>query len=776
MRRAGAIAAASFGLLLLVRAGAALRPFPRADLAHGPAQSSRISDRTGVVLREVVGDGGVRARWVPISEIPPRVVAATLAAEDRRFHRHGGVDLVAAVRAAGQNLAARRVVSGASTLTMQLARLVRGHGHSAAGKLAQAFDAWRIEAALGKAEILEQYLNRAPYGAGTVGVEAASERYFGKPVQHLSLAEAALLAGLPQAPTTLNPLRGPERAVARQRVVLARMRAEGLATREEVAAAAAEPLRFAAAPPAPVAMHFTDWVLSGRTGPGDVRTTLDLELQRQVEGLATAHVRALSRGGLTQAAVVVLDNATCDVLAMVGSTDYWSGRAGSVNGALAPRQPGSALKPFVYALAFDRGFTPASVVADVPTQYLDARGLVMRPRNYSERFSGPVLMGEALGRSLNVPALRVANAVGLPNVVAALRDLGFTSLDRSAEHYGLGVALGNGEVTLVELAQAYAALARGGVTCRARARADAPVDPGKRVFSEPVSFLVGDVLADEGLRARAFGAANPLLLGFPIAVKTGTSTNWRDNWAAGYTDRHTVAVWTGDFAGNPMNQLSGAIGAGPLFAGVARLLVQRGAVPHVPRPPVAPDGVERAPVCPLSGMAPGPHCPAAASVWVPAGGAHRRQCTWHRKVRIDRRNGLLASDRCPDALATEQVFEVLPPAYAEWEAEHTTMRPPTRWSPACPAQGPVADAVVITHPRDRDVFVLEPGYDRATQSVRLTAEVDPAAAEIAWLVDGERVALVRWPYEASLPLTRGAHRVEASAEGRRSQPVRIEVR
>ncbi len=776
MRRCWAIAAAPVALMVLVRVGAAVRPFPRDELLGGPAQSCRIHDRRGVLLREAVSEGGARARWMALGEISPRVVAATLAAEDQRFYTHGGVDFVAAVRALGQNLAARRVVSGASTLTMQLARLVRAHGHSSSGKLAQAIDAWRIEAAIGKAEILEQYLNRAPYGAGTIGVEAASERYFGKPAGHLSLAEAALLAGLPQAPTSLNPLRSPDRAVARQKLVLARMRAEGMVTDEELAGAIVEPLRFMSAPSAPLAMHFTDWVIAQRPGRGDLHTTLDLHLQQQVERLASEHVRALSRGGLTQAAVVILDNATCDVLAMVGSTDYWSERGGSVNGALAPRQPGSALKPFVYALAFGRGFTPASVVADIPTQYLDARGMLMRPRNYSDAFSGPVLMGDALGRSLNVPALRVANALGVTDVVTTLRDVGFSTLGREAEHYGLGIALGNGEVTLLELAQAYATLARGGVTCRARALSDAPITPGKRVFSEQVSFLVTHILADESLRIRAFGAANPLLLGFPMAVKTGTSTNWRDNWSAGYTDRYTVAVWTGDFAGNPMNQLSGAIGAGPLFANVAKLVVDRGAVPHVPPRPLAPEGVEETSVCPLSGMAPGPHCPTAVSVYVPVGGAPREPCTWHRKLRLDVRNGLLASDRCPDRLVTEKVFEVLPPLYAAWQAEHATLHPPTQYSPSCPARGLVANAVVVTHPRDKDVFIVEPGYRRGTQSAQLTAEVDPSVPELVWLVDGERVAAVGWPYEASWPLTRGAHRVEAAWGAQRSQPVRIEVR
>jgi penicillin-binding protein 1C len=275
---------------------------------------------------------------------------------------------------------------------------------------------------------------------------------------------------------------------------------------------------------------------------------------------------------------------------------------------------------------------------------------------------------------------------------------------------------------------------------------------------------------------RAFGAANPLLLGFPMAVKTGTSTNWRDSWAVGFTERHTVAVWAGDFDGRPMQQLSGVIGAGPLFHDVAVLAADRDRLHATPSLPPPPSGVGPVEVCALSGMAPGPDCRHRRSVQVLDEKSPRPTCTWHRRLRIDRRNGLLASDRCPKAFVTEKTFEVLPPEYAKWQAEHDPQRPPTEHSPFCPAQGPTTNAVVVTSPRQGDVFVLEPGYEKTTQSVELAAEIDPALPKATWLVDGRELAVVPWPYGGNWLLARGKHRLELLAGGKRSDPVEIEVR
>lgn len=750
--------------------------FDVADLRKGFRDSVRIRDKDGALLREVVNASGARAQWAALDEISPLVVAATLAVEDARFDQHHGVDWRSVARAVAQNLRAGEVVSGASTLTMQLSRLVHPHPRrTLVGKLDEAIDALRMERAVSKHEILEQYLNRAPYGFGAIGVEAASLRYFDKRSSLLSLAEAALIAGLPKAPTALNPRQAPDAARARRDVVLRRMLQTGKIDASAYDRALREPIQLVAVIEEPSAMHFTDYLLSQAPTPKghDIVSTLDGALQRDLESMVHAHVQTMSEHGVQNAAVVVLDNQRCEIRAMVGSAGYWTGDDGSVNGAIAKRQPGSALKPFTYALAFERGFSPVSVVADIETTYGEALSEVFVPRNYSGAYAGPVLMGEALARSLNVPAIRVAQQVGAAALLERLRALGFASLDRSAEYYGLGLTLGNGEVTLLELAQAYATLARRGRRCSAEAIVERAQSDGPRVISESASVMVSDLLADESLRIKAFGPRNALMVGFPVSIKTGTSSNWRDNWAIGYTDRYTVAVWTGDFAGRPLQQLAGATGAGPLFARAIHRVVDAPPT-HLPAPP---DALVRTEVCAMSGRRATPLCPTLRAALIPKTQRPEASCPWHREVRVDRRNGLLASDKCPTAFVQRRVFAQLPPAYARWQAESAPeSAPPTRYSPFCPKDGKVKNAVVITHPRSDEVFLLEPGYAAATQSIALEAEVDPPAPALRWLIDGREVATADWPYAAHWTLERGRHVLVAVAGGSTSEAVALEVR
>ncbi len=782
-RRAGRIAlratlwllVAALASLCLFEAAVRLGSFDTSDLQSGAGDSIRILDADGGLLREAVNADGARAEWRDLDEISPLLVAATIAVEDQRFFSHSGVDAVGLMRAAWDNVRHVSVVSGASTLTMQLSRLLHPHRRSVWGKLVEMVRARRMERALDKQTILEQYLNRAPYGAGAIGVEAASRRYFGKPNTHLSLAEAALIAGLPNAPTRLNPFRNPQAARARQHKVLARMLETGAIEPDEFRRALRQPLRLRTGHRQPFAMHFTDFALAeARPTGGDFETTLDRGLEKGVEGLVADHVESLALGGLSNAAVVVLDNERCEIRAMVGSADYWDEQSGAVNGALAPRQPGSALKPFTYALAFERGYTPASVVADIETRYGGPDGEEFSPRNFSGTFSGPVMMGDALGRSLNVPAIRVANLVGPHALLDKLRALGISTLTKSADYYGLGLTLGNGEVSLLELTAAYAALARGGLSCRARATPGGQAH-AERVFSPEIAYLVTDVLSDERLRIAAFGPANALLLGFPVAVKTGTSSNWRDSWAIGYTSRYTVGVWSGDFEGRSMNHLAGATGAGPLFHNVMSLVVERdhGHSPEAPNPP---PGVVAVNVCPLSGLRPSEHCPHHRTVHMLAEDVPTETCTWHEPVLVDVRNGLRAGEHCPEEHTTTLVYERLPPDYATWQAESGEDLAPIAYSPHCPASGPVPGAVVITYPRDGEVFLIEPGYDRATQTLELAADAEALIERVSWSVDGRSVGRSAWPYSTSWRLEPGLHVARASAPGQRDDTVSFEVR
>jgi penicillin-binding protein 1C len=780
---------------LSFRMAVSMGEFPAEDLERRPPGSWRLHDAQGRLLREAVSETGTRSIWVPIDELPPVLIDAIVAVEDARFFEHDGVDRVGLARAAWQNLRAGRIVSGASTITMQVARLVHPHPRTLLGKIGEMIEAARIERTIDKRRILEQYLNRAPFGSGTIGVEAASRRVFGKPASHLSLAESALLAGLLAAPTRLDPHENPLGAMARQRFVLERMREVGSIDDAELARAMEAELALADAAPPPRAMHFTEWVLAASPAAGEVTTTLDGDLQEEIERLTAEHARSLAAAGVTNAAVVVLDNRRCEVIAMVGSADYWAPPDGAVNGATARRQPGSTLKPFTYAMAFDRGATPAQVVPDVETTWGEPGTSWFSPRNYSNTYSGPVMLGDALARSLNVPAVHVAEEVGVDALLAKLREIGFVSLDAPASRYGLGLTLGNGEVTLVELAQGYAMLARGGSACRASglpvhdevgAGGPDPAPPGggaARARSRPsialsreAAWLVTDILSDEARRMDAFGPANALLLGFPVAVKTGTSSNWRDSWAVGYTDRFTVAVWTGDFAGRPLRQLAGANGAGPLFHRVMRLVVDRAGPSARPRVGDPPPGIVEVSVCPLSGLKAGPACPHRRAVRVPHDHAPDGTCGWHREIAIDRRNGLLASDACDASVIDRRGFTVLPPIYAAWAESSGWQAPPTKGSPFCPPRGTDGGAVAVSFPLAGDVFVIEPGYDRRTQTLPLAASIDPPEDEVTWIVDGSPVAKVAWPYRADWPLAPGRHEVAVAAGGVRSAPVTFEVR
>ncbi len=752
-----------------------LGDYDLALLDDRPDPSLTIEDRGGELLAERVNADGMRHRWVSIDDVSPAVVQATIAVEDARFWDHQGVDWRGAARAARDSLWAGRVVSGASTLTMQLARLLEPHPRkSVVGKMVEVVAALRMERAVSKRVILEQYLNRAPYGAGTIGIEAASWRYFSKPSKALTTSEATLLAGLPQSPSRYNPLLRYQRAVKRRATVLRRMAEEGMLDAASLEALWRQPPPMVAQHNPARATHLIDR-LAARGDQGLTRATLDGQLQQTLEAVVADRAADLRRAGAPHAAVVVLDNATCGVLAMVGSPDYWAPGSGAVNGAMARRQPGSTLKPFVYALAFEDGDHAGTVIPDVPTRYGAPGGVLYSPRNYDRSYSGPVAMGEALVRSLNVPAMVAAERVGLTRLYQHLRSLGFESLDKSPEHYGLGLSLGNGEVRLLEVAQAYATLARAGRGCRARFTSSDP-ERAALVIAPTAAARITYVLSDDKARSRAFGLDGALLASVPVAVKTGTSANWRDSWAVGFTGDHTVAVWVGDFANTSTQQLTGATGAGPVFRQVLEAVVERFGPPRPIVDPTIEARLGHAEVCALSGMPASDHCPHRRHVRT--GGATRADhaCDWHRPVRLERRSKLLAGPACGGQDVVTRVETYLPREYAEWQALTGQPAPPTRYAPRCPGDGSVADALRVTWPRGADVFVVDPVNPPERQSLLLRAAVEPRVAKATWWVDGAAVGTVEWPYTMVWPLSKGRHEVQLVAGMRRSPPVRFEVR
>lgn len=768
------------GLLLpwvLLAIWALFLPLPaalRKDAVY--TESRRFLDRDGRVLREVRASDSTHARWVSLAEVGPNVTRAVVAAEDARFYDHPGVDPLSVVRATGSAIVHRRVVSGASTLTMQLARNVEPHRRNLPGKLHEMASALRIEGSLSKDEILEQYLNRAPFGVGIRGVAAASYRYFDKPPAELSLAEAATLASIPRGPSVYDIERHPERVLRRRDRVLGRMRSQGLITEDERVRATAEPLTPQLGRPRSGAPHFTIALENGAFGPlpaaGAVETTVDRDLQSETETLVREALRPLAKKEVTAASVVVLDNATGEILAYVGSPEWSDPHGGQNDGVRAQRQPGSTLKPFVYGLLMERrDASPATVLPDTELHLSDTSG-TYAPNNYDGRFHGPVRIREALGNSYNVPAVLAAHQVGPGPVLERLRAVGLTTLSAPAEHYGDAIALGDGEVRLLDLTNAYATLARGGVLLPVRAmrtpHAGAP--EGERVLPSWEASLLTDMLADRAARIASFGEANVLELPFPVAAKTGTSKGFRDNWTVGYTREVTVGVWVGNFDGSPMHGTSGITGAGPIFQGVMTAAMRH----RTPAPFVADADTEEVEVCPLSGKRAGPHCHHHVRERVRRG-TELGSCDMHEEVAIDTRNGLRATPGCDPRFVERREMLALPDEYRAWANGAGVALVPEAASPLCgdSAARSVASARApkISYPIDGSRFAIEKGRSREAQMLPITVESDRRARV---LVDGlpqpQTGSRVFWA------LAPGDHEIVAETDnGTRSAAVRVRV-
>ncbi len=564
--------------------------FPE-TLQNDPPPAPLFTDREGAPLRRLMsGEAGRSLGPLELEEAGEALRTATVAAEDRRFWRHGGVDCWAVLRAARDWMRHGRPVSGASTITQQLVKLSAPPARrTLVTKAKEMLRARRVEMAWSKERILEAYLNRLDYGNSHWGCRAAAVGYFGKPAGDLSLAESAFLAGLPQSPVRLDPYRNFEAAKARQGVVLDRIARSVPAWRERVERARSEELRLVPRSAAFEAPHVVDYLLQRRIPkPGEtLRTTLDHAVQRMAEGMLRRHLAPLDELEVGNGAVVVLDTGTGEVLALVGSRDYFDPEAGQVNGALAPRSPGSVLKPFTYLLGVEGGYGPAAVLADVPVEFMTPTG-VYQPHNYGRTAAGPVSARQALANSLNIPAVRLLERAGGAAVLHRfLQQAGIGPLDREADHYGLGLTLGNAPVRLLDVTAAYAGLGRLGRFAPPRFLLDDPETGEQLRCSAGAAWLIGNILADDGARVPSFGLRSCLDLPFPAAVKTGTSSDFRDNWVVGYTPDYTVGVWVGNFDGAPMRGVSGVTGAGPLFRDLMLWLHEDGASAW----PAAPPGV-----------------------------------------------------------------------------------------------------------------------------------------------------------------------------------------
>jgi penicillin-binding protein 1C len=708
-----------FFLLLMGRSLPYLAPI-RADSLKQDEQALEFSDRHGLPLGTLLTRDRDHTAVVPLDQVSLHFIEAILAAEDGRFYQHGALELKAIARSFFQAVEAKKIVSGASTITMQLARMLEPSPRTLPAKCREIWLSWRLAAGMSKDEILQAYINRLPMGGNIYGVEAASRIYFGIPAAELNLAQASLLAAIPNDPNRLNPYHGWQRLKRRQRYVLRRLVEDGYISPLQSRRASEEEIALQSRQQGIIAApHFLFWVASqlpkGQSSP--IQTTLHRPLQQFVEAQVEEVVRSLTPYNVTQAAAVAIDNHSGEVLAYVGSVDYFSeAQLGRNDGVQALRQPGSTLKPFLYQLALEKQLIrPNSILADVPTHYPIPGAKIYSPSDYSETFAGPVRIRIALANSLNVPAVRVLETVRVPAFLDRLHQLGFTHLNQPPEYYGLGLALGSGEVSLWEIARAYRILALQGQVTPLITTVTQPSIPHRQSpLPNPETWsLIADMLSDRHARARAFGVDSILNLPFPAAVKTGTSSNFRDTWTVGFTTEYTVATWVGNFNGESMRQVSGVMGAAHLWNRIMLRLHED----NYPEAFPPPQGMVSRPVCALSGLKPTPACPSVVQEYF-----------YPEELRNYETHPDTFYEIIPSSLEGQppQYRLNLPPEYNQWLAKQQPFS-----SMAMPLR--------ILSPRNGDDFLLDPAD---SEGQRLEFKIGGVSNQpVEWRLNGETLAV-----------------------------------
>ncbi|WP_395643613.1 penicillin-binding protein 1C [Rudaea sp.] len=816
--------------LLIALALVGIRLWPHAPLSQLAPSSTAVYDDHGRLLRLTLASDDRYRQWVPLAQMPPALVQGVMLHEDAWFRWHPGFNPLSLARGAWVTYVRGGNRQGGSTLTMQLARLAyRLNTRTPGGKSRQVLRAVELELCYSKDAILEAYLNYAPYGRNIEGAGAASLIYFDKPVFALTLPEALTLAVIPQDPSRrgkadntspsppsgfslggegvgegaesqsadvlqedrkapLHPTLSPAKSCGgegfacsddlintRLAAARARLFARWLAKHPEDKDAAPLmqlPLRLRAPASLPfLAPHFVedtlaDARLSGTSAPV-LNTTLDLDLQRVLERQVKNHVEHNADRGVRNAVALLVDTRDLGIKALVGSADYFDGAiSGQVNGALAKRSPGSALKPFIYGLGFDQGVLhPQTVLRDVPTAFGP-----FAPENFDGRFLGPVTATEALVRSRNIPAVYVASKLKNPDFYQFLKDAGISHM-ASEDFYGLALVLGGGEVTMEELARLYAMLANRGTLQPLRRRIDEPRAQGARVLSEEASFMVLDMLRqnprpDDTLISQPGG--------LPVYWKTGTSWGFRDAWTAGVVGPYVLAVWVGNFDGSGNPAFVGVETAAPLFFHIVDALRARDAQMREP-PRAMPKHLKRVEICLASGDLPNAWCPQRGMTWFIPGKSPIRLSTVHRPVVIDTATGQAACPPYDPAKTRTEVFEFWPSDLTKVFRQAGVPRRAPPAIPDCTAAADDGQAPQITSPVRGATYTRRASRD-GEERVAFNATVDASTRELYWFVDADFIGTAK-PGETLFwqPAAAGEYTLRAVDDRGRADSRRLRV-
>ncbi|MBL8165158.1 MAG: transglycosylase domain-containing protein, partial [Anaerolineae bacterium] len=717
------------------------------------------------------------------------------ATEDANFYNHPGVDVVGILRALWINVRGGEVLAGGSTITQQVARNLLFDPEQRAErtlrrKLREGILALRLQSVYSKDEILALYLNQSYFGNLAYGIEGAARAYFGKSARELSLAECALVIGLIQSPATYDPLSDRDAAEARRDVVLGLMQQKAMISETQVTEAQNDALQFAASPFPIKAPHFVMavWKQLERqfaevlyTDGLDVITTVDLNWQTRAEEIARNQLLYLNNpvqpgkvpANANNAALVALDPFTGQVLALLGSPDYFDESIdGAVNAALALRQPGSALKPFTYAAAMnpelDDPWTAATMILDVETPFITRKLESYTPANFGLVEHGPVLVREALASSFNIPAVVALEHIGVPTLVNLLQRAGVETLAQNP-NIDLAITLGGGEVRLLDLTQAYSIFVNGGYRTEPTfilrvtdhqgnvLHEWQPHPPENQVLDERVGYIITDILSDNEARIPAFGPNSALNIARPAAAKTGTTTDFRDNWIVGYTPNLVVGVWVGNADNTPMVNVTGISGAAPIWNAFMRAVL-------LGQPELdfdQPAGIVRHNVCATSGLLPTAQCPLLRSEWFIEGTVPTEPDNLYQTFRIDTATGFLADEATPPQQIVSQVYLVLPQEARDWGLRNGIRQPPLN----APLQLPDENAGLrLLEPDPYTVFEISPLIPLETQRLRFTVAAPSGTQSVTYFLNGEELGTsTTAPWVVWWPLQVGQHELVAEA-------------
>ena len=728
-----------------------------------------IYDRNGQLLNCFASTDHFWRLPLTLDQISPNLINSVIASEDRWFYYHPGFNTLSLLEATVDNLKAGKVVRGGSTITMQIARMMEPKERTVRSKLIELFRAVQLEVHYSKNDLLNIYFNLVPYGGNIEGVGAAAYFYFGKSARQLSWSEAAILTAIPSSPNQYRPDLSPTGCRTRRDVILTSLKARGIIDEVQYTAAIAEEIPTRRYERPFIAPQFSQTMISQYPTTAAVKTSIDAKTQTMCERLAWGHYLSLADKNIHNLSVVVLDNQTGELLALVGSPDFEDTRHnGQINGAMAARSPGSALKPFVYALGLENGLiTPLSRVDDIP---ISINGY--SPDNYDELFRGIVTARAALVMSLNIPAVNMEQAVGLERFYDFLKIGGLTTLFRKYDEYGLPLVLGSCEVTLLELSNSYATLGRGGIYKPVRQLMTADSTQGRRILSEEASYIISDILSNlrrPELTTSWMDTKNHAV----IAWKTGTSYGRKDAWAIGYNPQFTVGVWAGNFNGEGSPYLVGVEAAAPLMLNIFNEITKGKELTWFEKP----DRVEWREVCTVSGMPPDEHCGGTVKDLYIRGVSPIEPCNVHKQIFVDhdRRHMLCRACMHGAAHIDTMIVEQWPARLSDWLIKQGLVQPLPTHNRYC--MGPAYDdAPVIVSPEPEGYYELRASAPAEYQKILFKASVSLESGKVHWFLDNRLYATADAGENIFYPPERGVHKLMCVDALGRSSKVVFEVK